>query len=39
MSSLEFGIRHPVAEINILTLQAVAPLSNWVLHHKYNQGK
>ncbi|CAO3646105.1 unnamed protein product [Cunninghamella blakesleeana] len=38
MSSLEFGIRHPVAEINILTLQAVAPLSNWVLHHKYNQG-
>ncbi|KAI9307138.1 armadillo-type protein [Cunninghamella echinulata] len=38
MGSLEFGIRHAVAEINILTLQAVVPLGSWVLHHKYSQG-
>jgi hypothetical protein len=39
IASLEFGIRHAIADINILTLQAVAPLGIWATQQKYNQGK
>ncbi|ORX55719.1 hypothetical protein DM01DRAFT_1345196 [Hesseltinella vesiculosa] len=33
MSSLDYGIRHAVQEINMLTLHAVVPLAHWVLQH------
>ncbi|CAO3592648.1 unnamed protein product [Absidia cylindrospora] len=38
IASLEFGIGHAIADINILTLQAVAPLGIWATQQKYNQG-
>ncbi|KAI8090033.1 armadillo-type protein [Halteromyces radiatus] len=38
MASLDFGIAHPIADINILTLQAVTPLAMWAAHQKYTQG-
>ena len=29
MASLEFGVGHDIADVNILALQAVAPLALW----------
>ncbi|KAI8070967.1 armadillo-type protein [Gongronella butleri] len=36
MSSLEYGLRHPITEINLLTLHAVVPLATWMLQHQGN---
>ncbi|KAI9483543.1 MAG: armadillo-type protein [Benjaminiella poitrasii] len=34
MASLEYGIRHDIPDVNILTLQAIAPLTIWAYHQQ-----
>ena len=38
MASLEFGIRHDISDINILTLHAITPLTLWSYHQRANGG-
>lgn len=38
MASLEYGIRHDISDVNILTLHAIAPLSMWVYHQQTHGG-
>lgn len=36
MASLEFGIRHDISDVNILTLRAITPLSMWAYNQQTN---
>lgn len=38
MASLEYGIRHDISDVNILTLHAVAPLSMWAYNQQTSGG-
>ncbi|OBZ88181.1 Exportin-4 [Choanephora cucurbitarum] len=34
MASLEYGVRHDIPDVNILTLRAITPLTIWVFEHQ-----
>jgi hypothetical protein len=36
MASLEYGIRHDISDVNILTLHAIAPLALWLYNQHMN---
>jgi hypothetical protein len=36
MASLEYGIRHDISDVNILTLHAIRPLSMWAYTQQAN---
>lgn len=38
MASLEYGIRHDISDVNILTLHAIAPLCMWAYRQQNNGG-
>jgi hypothetical protein len=38
MASLEYGIKHDISDVNILTLHAIAPLSIWAFHQQSASG-
>lgn len=38
MASLEYGIRHDISDVNILTLHAIAPLCIWAYQQQSNGG-
>ncbi|RCH84801.1 hypothetical protein CU098_009286, partial [Rhizopus stolonifer] len=37
MASLEYGIRHDIPDVNILTLRAITPLTIWVYQHQQQE--
>lgn len=36
MASLEYGIRHDISDVTILTLHAIAPLTLWLYNQRVN---